>query len=298
MATTKKQISLSSFLRSKINDYVLLVKLRLSLLVVFSACATFYLGSSVFIVNDYIFLVLGGLLVTWASNAINQVLEKDTDKLMKRTSQRPLATGRMDVSEAVLSAGIMFVVGVLSLLYFNPQTAVLGAISFATYSFIYTPLKRVSPVAVWVGAIPGALPMSIGWVAATGELGVAAIVLFSIQFFWQFPHFWAIAWIANKDYTKAGFYLLPSSDSDGRNRSTAIQCIVYAICLIPLSFVPYYIGMTGIVSVVVLLFLALVYTYYSIVLLNQLTDKAARALMFCSFFYLPVSLITLMIDKL
>lgn len=276
----------------------MLVKLRLSLLVVFSACATFYLGASSFLLNDYLFLIIGGLLVTWASNAINQVLEKDTDKLMNRTSQRPLATGRMDVSEAVLSAGIMFVIGVLSLLYFNPQTAVLGAISFATYSFIYTPLKRVSPVAVWIGAIPGALPMSIGWVAATGDLGTAALVLFSIQFFWQFPHFWAIAWIANKDYTNAGFYLLPSSDNDGRNRSTALQCVVYAMCLIPLAFVPYYIGMTGIVSAIVLLILAIIYAYYSINLFYKLTDKAARGLMFCSFFYLPLSLIILMIDKL
>ena len=263
LATSKKHIPLSSYLRSKVNDYVLLVKLRLSLLVIFSACATFYLGASTFILNDYIFLVVGGLLITWASNAINQVFEKDTDKLMKRTSQRPLAAGRMDISEAVLSAGIMFVVGVISLLYFNPQTAVLGAISFATYSFIYTPLKRVSPIAVWVGAIPGALPMSIGWVAATGELGTAAIVLFCIQFFWQFPHFWAIAWIANKDYTNAGFYLLPSSHEDGRNRSTALQCVVYALFLIPLAFIPFYIGMTGLLSALVLLVLAIVYTYYS-----------------------------------
>lgn len=299
MATTNQNAAgIGSFLKQKINDYKLLVKLKLSLLVVFSACITFVLGAEVYPWEALFILGMGGFLVTGAANALNQVLEKDYDKLMKRTANRPIATGRMDVSEAVLAAGLMSVAGLLLLASFNPQTAVLGALSLVSYSFIYTPMKRVSPAAVWIGAIPGALPMAIGWVAAGNQLGSEAIFLFSIQFFWQFPHFWAIAWVAYQDYSKAGFYLLPSKKEDGRDKSTALQTVFYALCLVPMSALPYYLNISGYIACAVMLIMSIVYLIYAIKLYQECTEKAARKLMFASFAYLPIVLIVLVLDKI
>ena len=299
MATTDNQtVSVGNFLKQKVNDYKLLIKLKLSLLVVFSAFITFLLGATHFTWEALIRLSMGGLLVTGAANALNQVLEKDYDKLMKRTENRPIATGRMDVSEAVLTAGLMSVIGLLLLASFNPQTALLGSLSLVSYSFIYTPMKRVSPVAVWIGAIPGALPMAIGWVAAGNPLGAEAVFLFSIQFFWQFPHFWAIAWVAYKDYSKAGFYLLPSKKEDGRDKSTALQTIFYAFCLVPMSYLPYYFGIANYIACSVMFLMSIFYLYYSVKLYQECTDQAARKLMFASFAYLPIVLIVLVLDKM
>ncbi len=294
----KNTTSLSSNFAQKFNDYKLLVKFRLSMLVVFSSCIAFSLATPSFHWRDLAILTVSSCLITWAASALNQVLEKDYDKLMPRTANRPLAAGRMDSTEAVLAAGLMSIVGIVLLAYFNPLTTVLGSLSLISYSFIYTPLKRVSPAAVWVGAIPGALPMAIGWVAATGQLSAEALFLFSIQFFWQFPHFWAIAWVAYDDYAKAGFYLLPTTEKDGRNRGSALQCIVYAACLIPISFLPYYLGMTGWVATAVMLVAALYYVIYAIRLYIQCDTQAARKLMFSSFFYLPIVLIVLLLDKI
>lgn len=280
------------------NDYKLLTKVKLSSLVVFSACITFLLGTSVFDWQDLVVLGLGGFFVTGAANALNQVLEKDYDKLMKRTENRPLATGRMEISEAVLVAGLLSVAGLLLLSSFNSLTAVLGALSLISYSFIYTPMKRVSPVAVWIGAIPGALPMAIGWVAAGNNLGPEALFLFSLQFFWQFPHFWAIAWVAYKDYSNAGFYLLPSKKIDGRDKSTALQCIFYALCLLPMSALPMYFNISGYIACVVMLIMGIFYLTYAIKLYLECTDQTARKLMFASFAYLPVVLVVLVLDKI
>jgi protoheme IX farnesyltransferase len=243
-------------------------------------------------------LVLEVFFVTGAANALNQVLEKDYDKLMKRTENRPIATGRMETSEAVLVAGLLSVAGLLLLSSFNPVTAVLGALSLVSYSFIYTPMKRVSPVAVWIGAIPGALPMAIGWVAAGNDLGSEALFLFSLQFFWQFPHFWAIAWVAYKDYSNAGFYLLPSKKIDGRDKSTALQTVFYALCLLPMSFLPVYFNISGYIACMVMLIMGIFYLTYAIKLYLECTDQAARKLMFASFAYLPVVLIVLVLDKI
>ncbi|MCP4437727.1 MAG: protoheme IX farnesyltransferase [Aureispira sp.] len=285
-------------MKQKISDYKLLTKFRLSLLVVFSASIAFILGSSSFIWQDLLILSLGGFLLSGAASALNQVLEKDLDKLMTRTAKRPLADGRMDVSEAVLVAGLMSVTGLILLAYFNALAAVFGAISLVSYAFVYTPLKRVSPIAVWVGAIPGSLPMVIGWIAATGSLGPEALLLFSIQFFWQFPHFWAIAWVAYEDYAKAGFYLLPSKEKDGRNKSTALQAIFYALCIVLISPLPWVLGMTGIISMIVMFLASMVYLWYAVRLYQKCDKKSALKLMFSSFVYLPVVLITLVIDKL
>lgn len=294
----KNTTSLNGSFTQKFNDYKLLVKFRLSVLVVFSSCIAFSLATPTFYWRDLAILAVSSCLITWAAGALNQVLEKDYDKLMPRTASRPLAAGRMDSTEAVLAAGLMSIVGIVLLAYFNPLTTVLGSLSLISYAFIYTPLKRVSPAAVWIGAIPGALPMAIGWVAATGQLSAEALFLFSIQFFWQFPHFWAIAWVAYDDYAKAGFYLLPTTEKDGRNRGSALQCIAYAACLIPISFVPYYLGITGWIATAVMLILAVYYVVYAVRLYIYCDAQAARKLMFSSFFYLPIVLIVLLLDKI
>jgi protoheme IX farnesyltransferase len=218
---------------------------------------------------------------------------------MKRTSNRPIAAGRMEVSEAVLAAGLMSVSGLLLLATFNPETALLGAFSLLLYAFIYTPMKRVSPLAVWIGAIPGALPMAIGWVAAGGSLiGPEVVFLFSIQFLWQFPHFWAIAWVSYKDYSKAGFYLLPSKKLDGRDKSTALQTVFYALCLLPMSFLAFYLNISGLIACFTMIIMGLIYLTYAINLYIKCTDQAARKLMFASFAYLPVVLLVLVLDKI
>lgn len=256
------------------------------------------LGTTYYTWQTLLALAIGGFCVTGAAAALNQVLEEEHDKLMKRTANRPIAAGRMGSSEAVLLAGILSVIGLMILGAFNPTTAMLAALSLVTYAFIYTPMKRVSPAAVWVGAIPGALPMAIGWVAAGNPLGPEAIFLFSIQFFWQFPHFWAIAWVAYQDYSKAGFYLLPSKSKDGRDRSTALQTVFYAACLLPMSILPYYFGISGWVACTTMLILGVVYLAYAINLYQKCTAHAARKLMFASFFYLPIVLIVLILDKI
>lgn len=293
-----KDTALGSGFRQKVADYKLLVKFRLSMFVVFSACVAFLLAKPSAGWQEMVILIASSCLITWAAAALNQVLERDFDKLMSRTSNRPLAAGRMEISEAVLAAGLMSGVGLVLLASFNPLSAVLGALSLISYAFIYTPLKRVSPAAVWVGAVPGALPMAIGWVAATNDLGAGAIFLFSVQFFWQFPHFWAIAWLAHEDYTKAGFYLLPTREEDGRTRTTALQAIAYAVVLIPMSALPYMMGITGWVASGIMLIMALVYTGYAIRLYRRCDKSSARQLMFSSFFYLPFVLIALLLDKI
>ena len=298
-STKTEGYSLGQGLRLRISDFSRLVKFRLSALAVFSAFMAYLLalpngveGSAVLV------LVLGGFLVTAAASILNQVLEKDYDKLMKRTAERPLAAGRMEVSQAVLLAGLFSVLGLLLLSSFNALTGVLAALSLISYAFIYTPMKRVSPLAVWVGAVPGALPMAIGWVAATGSIGAPAVFLFSAQFLWQFPHFWAIAWLAHEDYVRAGFHLLPTKEIDGRNRQTALQAALYALGLVPLSWVPYFIGMSGIWAAWSLTICSVIYFAYACKLYRNCNREAALHLMFSSFFYLPVMLMALWFDRL
>lgn len=272
----------------------MLVKLRLNLLVVFTAGIGYVIGSGQYFTwTGLIVLCFGGFLITGAANALNQVLEKEYDKLMPRTSNRPLPTGRMTISNAVLAAGFMSLVGIGLLASFNPLTALIGTVSLITYAFIYTPVKRISSVAVTIGAIPGALPPMIGWVAATGTLGTEAIILFAIQFFWQFPHFWAIGWLQHDAYKKAGYHLLPSKG--GRDKSSALHCFIYAIFLIPISLAAGWVGMVSWLVVGIITLTALHYAYYAWRFYQTCTMEAAKKLMFSSFFYLPIVMISLLL---
>ncbi len=292
------KLSFSSAIKQKIEDYKVLVKHRLNLLVVFSATLS-YITTVKGSINwkDVAILSLAGFLVTGASNALNEVFEKDFDKQMKRTENRPLVTGRMTVTEAVLAAGLMSLIGLMLLATFNPMTVLLGALSLVSYAFVYTPMKRVSPIAVMIGAIPGALPAMIGSVAVSGTMTTLAMSLFTIQFLWQFPHFWAIAWLADEDYKRAGFNLLPSSEGN-LDSSVGWNSFMYAMFMIPASVAPYALGFTGIISAVVLSVAAAIFAYYAFQLYRKCTNEAARSLMFCSFFYLPIAQIALALDKI
>ena len=231
---------------NRIKDYLQLVKLSLSIMVVFSSVISFMLSKGFEAYEDKWFRILmlfvGGMLVTGSANAINQVVEKDTDAMMKRTGKRPIASGRMSVEHGWAFAIITGAIGVFILGYFfNFLSAGLAAFSLFLYAFIYTPLKKVSSIAVLVGAVPGALPCLIGWTAGDGQLSLGGWILFGIQFLWQFPHFWAIAWVAHKDYATAGFRLLPADK--GPTKFTALQTIIYSLLLIPVTVLPFLTGM-------------------------------------------------------
>ena len=241
-------------------------------------------------------LFLGGLLVTSAANASNEILEVDTDKIMKRTQIRPLPAARMNRTEAIIFSILTLCIGLAILYTFNLKSVLLALFCYVLYVFVYTPLKKISPISVFIGAIPGSLPCLIGWVAATDHMGsIAAWTLFIIQFFWQFPHFWAIAWIGHEDYEKAGMKMLPSQGKVGQ--FTASQCVLYSAILIPMSALPMVAGLGGWISVVGLILGASWMLYKSILFLKDTSDANARQVMFSSFVYLPVVLITLVVDK-
>jgi len=288
MNTAVKSFS-QDFLRSliqKAKDYAVLVKVTLNLTVVFSALFGYLLASGMSFTGVGVFaIMMGGFLVSSSANALNQIFEKDYDRLMKRTANRPLATGRMHPSEAFLVAGISGVSGLLILWYFfNPTAALLGAISFST-------------IAVLVGAIPGALPPAIGWVAFTGTMSIEAHMLFAIQFMWQFPHFWAIGWLGYEDYKKAGFKLL-RIDIDGRNRKTAMQIIVYIIGLMFVAVMPYIMGLTGTIALIASIILGVYFLYHAVILYKKCDNPSALKVMYASIIYLPLMQIIMVIDKI
>ena len=270
---------------SKLKTYMVFTKFRLSALVIVSALSGYLFvgGTASF---DLVHLLIGGMLVTAASNGSNQIWEREYDILMKRTAKRPLPLGHMTVNEALIVVSVCLVAGLALLYTLNLYTALLGLLAFISYVFIYTPMKRKSPWAVFVGAIPGALPPMIGAVAVTGEFGLIPGVLFFVQFVWQFPHFWAIAWVSFDDYKAGGFSLLPSKE--GKSKNSAFQIVVYSLALIPFSLLPWLMGMTGIVSFVVAMIIGLWFFYYSWKLFLTCDDKDARKLMFASFLYLPI----------
>ena len=282
----------------KIRDYAQFLKIRLASLVVFSSGIGYAIAAgSAFDFVQFLWLLLGGFLIVGASNGINQIIEKETDQLMSRTANRPVATGRMSVWEAALLALLMGVAGVLIIgIFTNKLSAALGLMSLLSYAFVYTPMKKRSPFAVFVGAFPGALPILIGYAAFNGHLNLEAGLLFLVQFIWQFPHFWAIAWILHDDYGKAGFRLLPNAGEPGRKN--AFQILWYTATLIPISLAPVYYGFAGwwaagVCVIVSLLFLAQAWKLY------RSLDKAdARKLMFGSFVYLPIVQLIYLIDKI
>lgn len=279
-------------------DINALVKTRLSATVVFSSVMAYLIAieGSISLVGVLV-LAGGGFFVTAAANVLNEVLERDYDKLMKRTADRPLAAGRMDISTAVLMAGLMSLIGITLLALFNPGTALLGTIALVCYAFLYTPMKRVSPMAVTIGAIAGALPTLIGCVAAEGRVSMIGITLFAIQFLWQYTHFWSIAWLGFEDYQKAGYQFLPQEN--GRiSKRIGIQAFGCAVLLIPIAFLPYALGETGLMSAIVVALLSLAFTYFAWIFYRKFNRKSALQLMFSSFFYIPIALIIYFIDKL
>lgn len=296
----KKQVK--SGVMGKIDDYKQLIKFTLSFTVVFSSVISYMLAPNVveYDLLSIVLLFVGGMLVTGSANAINQITEKDTDAVMKRTGNRPVASGRMSVQEATVFAFIAAIVGSLILgLYFSWYAAGLALLSLFIYSFVYTPLKKVNSIAVLVGAIPGALPCLIGWAAAYNEnefSWTGGLILFAIQFLWQFPHFWAIAWVAHQDYSKAGFKLLPSQQ--GPTKFTAIQTVIYSLLMIPVGMLPYFFNMSGEVSMWILVAANLYMVIQCVRLYMNMDVKSARRVMFSSYIYLPVVLLALLADKI
>jgi heme o synthase len=288
-----------SVLINKIRDYFQLIKPSLSIMVVFSSVISYLLAPKVVQYDWRMILLLftGGLLVTGSANAINQAVEKDTDAMMKRTAKRPVAAGRMTEKEAWSFAIITGVLGIFILgNYFNWLSAGIALLSLFLYAFIYTPLKKVSSISVIVGAVPGALPCLIGWAAGNDAITAGGWVLFLLQFMWQFPHFWAIAWIAHSDYAKAGFKLLPSEL--GPTKYTAIQTIIYSLLLVPVGVIPYFIGMSGIVSLIIVTIANIFMVWRCIELYRNMDVPSARRVMFSSYIYLPIVLLGLLADKI
>lgn len=298
MITTQREpISSAQFLSLKFKSYFELLKFRLSLTVAFSGAIGYAMALSRTPDWNIALFALAGLMVTGASNILNQIIEIDLDRLMNRTANRPLPSGRLSVAEALTFCFFLGFSGIYILfVLFSPLAGILAFLSLVLYAFVYTPLKRVGPIAVFVGAFPGALPPLIGWVAVTGVLSAEAFTLFAIQFIWQFPHFWAIAWVLDDDYKKAGFKLLPSSG--GRDLNTAFQIMTYALFLIPLGVLPAKFGITGINAALTAVVCGVLFLAQTIYLMKERSRKAALMMMFGSFIYLPVVQIAFLIDKL
>jgi protoheme IX farnesyltransferase len=269
----------------KIKAYVLFTKLRLSALVILSALSGYlFVGGKSGI--DIFYLLVGGLLVTASSNGSNQIWERDFDKLMKRTQIRPLPTGKMSLTEAYIVVVLTLLVGTIMLYQLNYKSAILGLFAYISYVFIYTPMKRISPWAVFIGAFPGAIPPLLGAVAHTNQFGMIPGVLFFVQFVWQFPHFWAIAWVAFDDYKAGGYSLLPSKF--GKSKNSAFQICVYSLLLIPFTLLPWFLGMTGTTTLIIGTLASLIFFLYAYKLFLSCDDKDAKKVMFASFFFLPI----------
>ncbi len=283
---------------TRLRDYSQLLKPNLSFMVVFSSVVGYLLAPGVaFAWKEVFILFFGGMLVTGGANTINQILERNSDQFMKRTMLRPMPDGRMGTLEAWIFAAITGITGALVLgVYFNPAAGILSFISLLLYAFAYTPMKKIHPVAVLIGAIPGALPPLIGWVAATGSFGAGGWALFMIQFFWQFPHFWAIAWVGYEDYAKAGIRMLPSKE--GKTPFTGLQCMMYSIVLIPMAMVPTFLDISGMMGMMVSVAAGVLYFVASLIFFLKNDQKSARQVMFSSFIYLPTVLLALLFDKL
>lgn len=291
------------------SDFSKLIKFRLTFLVVFSASVTFLIGSKIQVDrailpqidwNNWLILIVGGFLVTGAANCFNEIIEKDLDKLMTRTKDRPMPAGRMTTGQGLVLGLIMGMAGTYLLGKLNLETGLLSVFSILLYAFAYTPLKRKSPIAVFVGAIPGALPPLIGYLAALGDTTVFSVVdyqiagiLFLVQFVWQFPHFWSIAWVLDDDYKKAGFRLLPSKK---RDKTSAVITFISTLVLIPVSLLPTFYGFGGYYIAGVSVIAGLLFSWYAYQLMVKMDLPSAKKVMFCSFFYIPLVQLVLLFD--
>jgi len=280
----------------KVRDIGLLTKVRLALVVVISAVAGYFMGPGEFSLIQLMLLIVGGFLVTGASNAFNQAIEHNLDRLMDRTRERPIPAGRMSIGESIAIASVFAIAGIVCLAMINWLSAVLGFLALFVYVAIYTPLKQITPWAVFVGAFPGAIPPMLGYIAASGSFGLEPGILFVVQFIWQFPHFWAIAWVVDEDYAKAGFSLLPSTGR--KDKSSAFQILLYSLFLIPASLLPWMFEMTGNWSAVPVVMLGVAFAYLAFRLMRTCERRDARILMFASFIYLPLVQLLYVIDKI
>ncbi|MGB5264782.1 MAG: heme o synthase [Lutimonas sp.] len=294
LSTTTKTF----FLSQTLTDLKQLTKFGLSVSVVVSSLAGYFLAADQIQIKTLILLAIGGYCMVGASNAFNQVIEREPDALMKRTMNRPVPTGRMSVSLALTIAVLLTLIGIIILYTINPKTALFAAISIFLYTSVYTPMKPLSPISVFIGALPGAIPFMLGWVAATGKFGIEAGVLFLIQFFWQFPHFWAIGWLQFDEYKKAGFNMMPTGE---KNKKASKLIIFYTIFMIIVSIFPVF-RITGElyllpISALLVLALGLVILYYGVRLHKYQTDIEARKLMLSSVLYITAIQVIFVIDK-
>jgi len=285
-------------LRFTLNDFFQLTKIRLALSVVFSSLAGYFLAADTISITSIVLLFVGGYAMVGASNAFNQLIERDRDGLMKRTSGRPLPGNRMTSSQVLFIGLFLSILGIGILYIINIKTAIIGAISICLYVFTYTPLKIITPLSVFVGAIPGAIPYMLGWVAYTNSFGIEPGVLFLFQFFWQFPHFWALAWMFDEDYKRAGFKMLPTGKTDN---ASAFQIVFYSVWSVVISLLPMT-KYTGTLNLSVsggllVLLCGLGMLFFALRLMKQKTNKAAKKLMYSSIFYLTSVQIIYVLDK-
>lgn len=298
MKTVLNTLSKNSSFSVSLDDFKQLTKVGLAASVVFSSVAGYLLGAETISFTVLMLLALGGFFMVGASNAFNQIIEKDLDALMKRTMNRPIPSGRMSASFA-LSVAILFTIGgVVTLYYVNPKTAMFGAVSIFLYACIYTPLKTKTPLAVFVGAFPGAIPFMLGWVAATNEFGIEPGSLFMIQFFWQFPHFWAIGWVLHDDYKKGGFNLLPTGE---RDKGTAMQIIMYTFWMMAVAVLPVT-GITGklhlsVIAAILITLAGVGMLIFAFKLFHKRDNKSARNLMLASVIYITLIQVIYVADK-
>ncbi|WP_188404999.1 heme o synthase [Psychroflexus salis] len=288
-----------NFITTSLQDFKSLTKMRLALSVVFSSVAGYFLGAENFYIAEVILLTIGGYAMVGASNAYNQIIERDLDALMNRTKNRPIPSGRLSVNAAFAIASVLAALGLYLLYIINPITSLFGAISIFLYVSVYTPLKTKTPISVFVGAFPGAIPFMLGWVAATGSFSIEAGTLFMIQFFWQFPHFWALGWWLYEDYKKGGFFMLPTGK---RDTSTALQIVLYTIWTILVSLIPV-LGVTGklklsYLGASIILALGLFMLYNAINLYRLRTEKQAKQLMLASVTYITMIQLVFVLDKI
>lgn len=279
-------------------DFKEITKARLAVSVVFSSIAGYFLGAVEISFSSVLLLAFGGYCMVGASNAYNQIIEKDLDALMSRTKNRPIPAGRMSVNTAMAIAVLMTILGIVALYFLNPKTAMFGAISIFLYTSVYTPLKTKTPLAVFVGAFPGAIPFMLGWVAATDNFGIEPGTLFMIQFFWQFPHFWALGWMLDEDYKKGGFKMLPTGKKD---KGTALQIIMYTIWMMIISIIPVF-GFTGrlqlsIVAAIIVFLMGTVMLFFAFRLYENRDNASARKLMLASVSYITLMQVVYVMDK-